>query len=195
MSPLKITVNGTAFELLAENHETLSSVLRDRLHLTGTKIGCSQGSCGACTVLADDEPVLSCISPALRFNGANITTIEGLAKNGVLHELQEKFVEHGAIQCGFCTPGMVMTALDFVNKNPNPTIDDIKDALSGNVCRCTGYKKIIEAVAEYAREKYENKKHHKPVPEISGQIVGTSRPYIEATKKRRVLPNTLTIYG
>ena len=183
MSPLKITVNGTAYELLVENHETLSSVLRDRLQLTGTKIGCSQGSCGACTVLADDEPVLSCISPALRFNASNIITIEGLAENGVLHELQQKFVNHGAIQCGFCTPGMVMTALDFVNKNQNPSIDDIKDALSGNVCRCTGYKKIIEAIADYAQDKYENKGHQQSNTEIGGAMVGTSRPYIEAGKK------------
>ena len=183
MSPLKLAVNGTVYELLVENHETLSFVLRDRLQLTGTKIGCSQGSCGACTVLADDEPVLSCISPALRFAGSNITTIEGLAQNGVLHDLQQKFVDHGAIQCGFCTPGMVMTALDFVNKNPNPNIHDIKEALSGNVCRCTGYKKIIEAVAEYAQEKCENKKKKVSVVEKDGPVVGTSRPYIEANKK------------
>ncbi len=183
MSPLNITVNGTRYELLVENHETLSSVLRERLNLTGTKIGCSQGSCGACTVLVDNEPVLSCISPALRFDGSDVLTIEGVRKNGVLHDLQQKLVEHGAIQCGFCTPGMVITALDFVNKNPNPTIAEIKDAISGNVCRCTGYKKIISAIAEYAQEKYRDKKKTIPVSERSGPIVGTSRPYIEATKK------------
>src|ERR1039458_10301561 len=183
MSPLKITVNGTHYELLVENHETLSQVLRDRLNLTGTKIGCSQGSCGACTILIDDEPVLSCITPALRYNGSAVLTIEGIAESGILHELQQKFVDHGAIQCGFCTPGMVMTALDFVTKNPNPSIDGIKDSLSGNVCRCTGYKKIISAVAEYAKEKHENKKHKTSTPEKGGPVVGTPRPYIEASKK------------
>ena len=183
MSPLNITVNGSHYELLVDNHETLSSVLRERLNLTGTKIGCSQGSCGACTVLVDNEPVLSCISPALRYNGSDVLTIEGIGKNGVLHDLQQKLVAHGAIQCGFCTPGMVMTALDFVNKNPNPSIDDIKDAISGNVCRCTGYKKIISAIAEYAQEKYNNTKKELHVPATDGPIVGTSRPYIEAAKK------------
>ena len=137
-------INGKRHDVLVDAHEKLSNVIREKIGLTGTKIGCDQGSCGACTVLVNNEPVLSCITPALRFEGANITTIEGIATDASLHKLQEKFVEKGAIQCGFCTPGMVITALDFVNKNPKPSIHDIKDSLSGNVCRCTSYKKIIE---------------------------------------------------
>jgi len=189
MKPLKLTVNGKHFEVLVSGHEMLSHVIREKVGLTGTKIGCQQGSCGACTVLVNNEPVLSCITPALRFENAKITTIEGVANGNELHKLQEKFVQRGAIQCGFCTPGMVMTALDFVNHNPNPTIHEIKEALSGNVCRCTGYKKIIEAVAEYANEangsasEIEKKKM---VSEKGGnKYVGVGRPYIEAEKKVR----------
>lgn len=179
MEHIRLKINGTQHELLVDSHETLAAVLRDRLDLTGTKIGCEQGSCGACTVLADDRPVLSCISPALRFDGAEITTIEALSEGGKLHALQQKFVEKGAIQCGFCTPGMVLTALDFVNNNPEPTISEIKEALSGNLCRCTGYKKIIEAVAEYAAGI-----PSKPAPAVPvGVAVGVSRPYLEAGKK------------
>lgn len=178
MPVLHLTINGKQVELVAGAHEMLSNVIREKIGLTGTKIGCSQGSCGACTVLVNGEPVLSCITPALRFNNANITTIEGISQNGELHKLQEKFVEKGAIQCGFCTPGMVMTALDFINKNPNPTIEQIKDSLSGNICRCTGYKKIIEAVAEYANRSQKSK-----IKSQKKHTVGVSRPYIEAEKK------------
>ncbi len=149
------------------------------MELTGTKIGCEQGSCGACTVIANNEAILSCISPALRYDGAKITTIEGLSSNGELHKLQEKFVEKGAIQCGFCTPGMVITALNFVNNNSTPSNEEIKEALSGNLCRCTGYKKIIEAVAEYAIGSNSFEKGNKPTT----QNVGIPRPYIEAKKK------------
>ncbi len=179
------TVNGKQYDVVVESHETLSHVIREKIGLTGTKIGCDQGSCGACTVLVNNEPVLSCITPAMRFDGATITTIEGISTDAALHRLQEKFVEKGAIQCGFCTPGMVMTALDFVTKNPNPSIEQIKDALSGNVCRCTGYKKIIEAVAEYADET-RHSKHGNHKPKISNNkfnTVGIGRPYIEAKKK------------
>ncbi len=183
MKVINLIVNGSKHQLLVEEHQMLSHVIREQIGLTGTKIGCSQGSCGACTVLANNEPVLSCITPAIRFDGASITTIEGISTNGELSGLQKKFVEKGAIQCGFCTPGMVITALDFVNKNPNPTIDDIKDAISGNVCRCTGYKKIIEAIAEYAEEKNTVKPTIKALKkEVSG-AVGVPRPYFEATKK------------
>lgn len=160
----------------------LSAVIREKFGLSGTKIGCEQGSCGACTVLVDKQPVLSCITPAMRCENTEITTIEALSTNGELHKLQKKFVDKGAIQCGFCTPGMVMTALDFVNHNPNPSTTEIKEALSGNLCRCTGYKKIIEAVAEYAAES------KLPKPKASQSFtnttsVGVSRPYIEAGKK------------
>jgi 4-hydroxybenzoyl-CoA reductase alpha subunit len=179
MKQLSITVNGVKHDVLVNEHEMLASVIRERIGLTGTKIGCEQGSCGACTILVNNEPVLSCITPALKFENASITTIEGISTDKGLHKLQQKFVEKGAIQCGFCTPGMVMTALDFVNKNPNPTIEKIKDSLSGNVCRCTGYKKIIEAVSEYANEKNDRGTKVK----YSGKKVGVGRPYIEAEKK------------
>ncbi len=184
------TINGKRYDVLVESHETLSHVIRDKLGLTGTKIGCEQGNCGACTVLVNDKAVLSCITPAMRFEGAKITTIEGLAENSELHRLQELFVEKGAIQCGFCTPGMVMTALDFVSKNENPTYDEVRDALSGNVCRCTGYKKVIQAVVEYAKEIAESKNKSRRIEVIkvesnrkSKHTVGIGRPYIEATKK------------
>ncbi len=189
MQVLKLTVNGKSHEVIVSEHEMLSNVIREKIGLTGTKIGCAQGSCGACTVLVNNEPVLSCITPALRFENAMITTVEGLAENGELHKLQEKFVEKGAIQCGFCTPGMVITALDHVNKHPNTSVHDIKEALSGNVCRCTGYKKIIEAVAEYSKEVQSLKSKVKSPEKTNNKqqttngTVGVGRPYIEATKK------------
>ena len=181
MQILKLTVNGKRYEVPAEAHEMLSSVLRERIGLTGTKIGCSQGSCGACTVLVNHEPVLSCITPAFRFAEAEVLTIEGLAENGNLHALQKKFVEKGAIQCGFCTPGMVLTALDHTHKHPLADKASIREALSGNVCRCTGYKKIIEAVEEYVKEKNSDKELSFPDPSSGG--VGVPRPYLEAESK------------
>jgi 4-hydroxybenzoyl-CoA reductase subunit alpha len=183
MKELKITVNGTPHHLLVNPHDTLSDVLREKLGLTGTKTGCSQGSCGACTVLADNKAILSCISPVLRFEGANITTIEGVASNGKLHDLQQKLVDKGAIQCGFCTPGMVMTALEFIHNHPDPTIDEIKTAISGNVCRCTGYKKIVEAITEYAEENKSAKKTENQKIDTENKVVGSRKPYIEAAKK------------
>ena len=163
----------------------LSASLRVKAGLTGTKIGCEQGSCGACTVLVNGKPVLSCITPTARCHDAEITTIEGLSTGGALHKLQEKFVAHGAIQCGFCTPGMVMTAVDFVEKNPDPSIDEIKEALSGNLCRCTGYKKIIAAVAEYASEQHGTKALTRAFSQNGFHAVGKGRPYLEAEKKVR----------
>ncbi len=183
MNTITLTINGKLFNLLIESHETLAHVIREKAGLTGTKIGCEQGSCGTCTVLVNNQPVLSCITPALRFDKAEITTIEGLDTNGELHKLQQKFVEKGATQCGFCTPGMVLTALDFVNNNSSPTIDEIKEALSGNLCRCTGYKKIIEAVAEYANEINTDEKKTKPQQNHHTSHIGKPRPYIEAEKK------------
>lgn len=179
MKPVTFSVNGKRFDVLVEAHEMLANVIREKIGLTGTKMGCSQGSCGACTILVNNEPVLSCITPAMRFENAHITTIEGIDQEGTPHRLQQKFVEKGAVQCGFCTPGMVMTALDFVHKNPHPTVDEIKDSLSGNVCRCTGYKKIIEAVAEYVNEK----PSLEVASPISGSKVGVGRPSIDALKK------------
>ena len=176
-------INGKHFDLVVNAHEMLSTVIREKAGLTGTKIGCEQGSCGACTVLVNNKPVLSCITPALRFEGASITTIEGISTHATLHKLQDKFVEKGAVQCGFCTPGMVITALDFVNKNPNPSIDEIKESLSGNVCRCTGYKKIIEAVSEYANDRQNPKTETASISNSTFKTVGVGRPYIEANKK------------
>ena len=182
MKSIKIKVNNHQHEVLVDEHETLAHVLRERIGLTGTKIGCEQGSCGACTVLLNDEPVLSCITPAMRCDRCEITTIEGVAENGELHLLQKKFVEKGAIQCGFCTPGMVMTSLDFVKKNPDASVDEIKEALSGNLCRCTGYKKIIEAVAETIHPEIRSGKGEE-IKSPDGKIIGTGQPYIEAIRK------------
>ena len=188
MKPTSIKINNKIFNILVNEHEMLSTVIRQKAGLTGTKIGCEQGSCGACTVLVNNEPVLSCITPAFRYNNAEITTIEGLDKDGELHKLQKKFVEKGAIQCGFCTPGMVLTALDFVEKNATPSLEEIKYALSGNLCRCTGYKKIIEAVAEYAKDKLGSEEfQHKiePLSRCSNEHknVGKPRPYLDAQRK------------
>ncbi len=181
MKVISIKVNEARHELLVGEHDTLAKVLREQLGLTGTKIGCEQGSCGACTVLLNDKPVLSCITPAMRCHETEVTTIEGIAKGDELDTLQKKFVEKGAIQCGFCTPGMVITSVDFVRKNPNATLDEIKQALSGNLCRCTGYKKIIEAVAETIHP--ENKLNKEKKTQSTSSVVGVGRPYIEATKK------------
>lgn len=181
MKLINITINGKIYQLPAGDHEMLVDVIREKAGLTGTKTGCSQGSCGACTVLVNGKATLSCITPVMKCEDASITTIEGLSSNGELHQLQQKFVEKGAIQCGFCTPGMVLTALEFVQRNPNPSIHAIKDALSGNVCRCTGYKKIVEAVAEYA-----NSTPSAPAKPAKGSV-GVSRPYIEAAKKAQGL--------
>ncbi len=185
MKQLKLTINGKQFELLVGEHEMLSSVIREKAMLTGTKIGCEQGSCGACTVLVNHEPVLSCITPALRCDAADILTIEGIASDNNLHKLQTKFIEKGAIQCGFCTPGMVMTSLDFVNNNPNTTVHEIKEALSGNLCRCTGYKKIVEAVAEYSMEQLTPTINQAQSNNLVREqhTIGTPRPYIDAKKK------------
>ncbi len=183
MKQLNLKINEKQFNFLVGEHEMLSTVIREKAGLTGTKIGCEQGSCGACTVLVNNEPVLSCITPALKFADAGITTIEGLSQNGELHKLQEIFVEKGAIQCGFCTPGMVITSLDFVHKHPNPTIEQIKEGLSGNLCRCTGYKKIIEAVAEYAKEVNGSPLAVHSLESSNLKSVGVGRPYIEASKK------------
>lgn len=188
MKHLQLTVNERRYDALVEPHETLATVLREKLGLTGTKIGCEQGACGACTVQVNGAPLLSCITPALRCQGANILTIEGLASNGALHPLQEKFVEKGAIQCGFCTPGMVMTALAFLQEHPTPTVEQIKEAISGNLCRCTGYKKIIEAIAAAAPLLRGEAEIQPPSAGTTAsrdgfRIVGKATPYIDARKK------------
>ncbi len=143
---LKLHVNGEEYEVLTETHKTLLEVLREDLQLTGTKRGCDLGACGACTVLIDGKPHLSCLTLAVDAQRKEITTIEGLSKDGELHPLQRAFVEKGAIQCGFCTPGMILTAKAFLDENPHPTEEEVKKAISGNICRCTGYVKIVEAI-------------------------------------------------
>lgn len=143
---LKLHVNGEEFEILSEVHKTLLEVLREDLGLTGTKRGCDLGTCGACTVMIEGKPYLSCLTLAVDVQGREITTIEGLSQEGELHPLQKAFVEKGAIQCGFCTPGMILTAKAFLEEHPHPSEEEVKKAISGNLCRCTGYVKIIEAI-------------------------------------------------
>jgi carbon-monoxide dehydrogenase small subunit len=149
---LKLHVNGEEFEVLTQVHKTLLEVLREDLGLTGTKRGCDLGTCGACTVLIEGKPYLSCLTLAVDVQGKKILTIEGLAKEGELHPLQKAFVEKGAIQCGFCTPGMILTSKAFLDENPRPSEGEVKKAISGNLCRCTGYVKIVEAILSAAEK-------------------------------------------
>ncbi len=148
MEKNKVTlrVNGETYDLLTYPHRTLLEVLREDLQLTGAKESCGEGACGSCTVLVDGLPVRSCLLLALEVEGRDITTIEGLATGGKLHPIQEAFVEHHAIQCGICTPGMILTAKALLDATPEPTEEEIRRALSGNICRCTGYAKIVDAV-------------------------------------------------
>ncbi len=143
---VKFIVNNRPYEALIEPHMTLGEVLRDQLDLTGTKFSCGVGQCGCCTVLIDGKLALSCSTLAITTREKNILTIEGLAKGATLHPIQKAFVEKGAIQCGFCTPGMILSALALIGRNPNPTQEEVKTALAGNICRCTGYVKIVDAV-------------------------------------------------
>jgi carbon-monoxide dehydrogenase small subunit len=142
-----ITINGREYELLVADNETLAQILRgSQVNLTGTKQGCETGDCGACTVIMDGKPVNSCLVLAVQANGREVTTIEGLVTDGELHPIQKAFMEEGAVQCGFCTPGMVLKAKALLDKNPYPTRQEIRRALTGNLCRCTGYFKIVNAV-------------------------------------------------
>ena len=143
---ISLTVNGERQNLTVESHETLLDVLRNRLELTGTKKCCGEGECGACTIILDGRAVNSCIILAAETDGSEVLTIEGLSKDGKPGVLQRSFLEAGAVQCGFCTPGMIMAAYYLLKNNPDPTEAEIKEGLSGNLCRCTGYEKIIEAV-------------------------------------------------
>jgi len=139
-------VNSASYEVLITPNMTLSELLREQLGLTGTKNACGAGECGSCTVLIDGRPTLSCATLAIAVQNREILTIEGLSRGTELHPLQEAFIAAGAIQCGFCTPGMIMTAKAMLDRNPNPTRDQVKEGLAGNLCRCTGYVKIIDAV-------------------------------------------------
>ena len=143
---IELKVNGETYGLAVEPWRTLQAVLRDNLGLTGAKDACSTGDCGACTVIMDGKPVVSCLVLAVEAQGKEILTIEGLAQKGQLHPLQEAFIELGAIQCGYCTPGMILSAKALLDENPKPSEAEVKNAISGNLCRCTGYTKIIEAI-------------------------------------------------
>jgi carbon-monoxide dehydrogenase small subunit len=147
---IQLTVNGEEYETVVAPNQTLVEVLRDNLSLTGTKEGCGEGACGTCTVLLDGKPVRSCLILAVEVQGREITTIEGLAPMGELHPVQKAFVEYGAIQCGFCAPGMILTTKALLDENPSPTEQEARQAISGNVCRCTGYTKIVEATLKAA---------------------------------------------
>jgi len=148
---ISFTVNGAPEIALVHSHITLLAFLREQLGLTGTKNGCATGECGACTVLLNGEPVNACMVLAVEIDGAEVITVEGLARDGPLEPLQQAFIEHTGTQCGFCTPGTLIAARALLNRNPDPTEAEIKDALRGNLCRCTGYVRIIEAIKDAAR--------------------------------------------
>jgi len=143
---IELTINGKKYNLMVKPHRTLLDILRDEVGLLGTKKGCDTGDCGACTVIMDGKAVNSCLILGVEANGKEILTIEGLAKDGKLHPLQQAFIDHGAIQCGYCSPGMIMAAKALLDKNPRPTELEVKEAIAGNICRCTGYVKIVEAI-------------------------------------------------
>jgi len=147
---IELNVNGNRYSVSAEPQRTLLEVLRDNLGLTGTKEGCSEGECGVCTVLLEGIPVRSCLLLAVDVRGRKVTTIEGLAQDEGLHPIQKSFIEQGAIQCGYCTPGMILSAKALLDENPHPKREEIQVALSGNLCRCTGYVKIFKAVEALA---------------------------------------------
>ena len=148
---IQLSVNGQQVQVSVGGSETLLDCLRNQLGLTGTKKGCDQGDCGACTVLVDGTPVNSCLMLAVEADGREITTIEGLAQEDGLHPLQEAFISHNAVQCGFCTPGMILTAAALLKENPHPSETEIRHYLQGNLCRCTGYSKIVQAVQAAAQ--------------------------------------------
>ena len=145
-TPINFTVNGESRSVETFPMSRLLDVLREELQLTGTKEGCGEGECGACTVILDGRIVNSCLVPVAQASGSSITTIEGVATEGKLHNVQQAFIDHGGAQCGICTPGMILAAVDLLNRNPQPTEADIRTGLAGNLCRCTGYMKIFESV-------------------------------------------------
>ncbi|EFH81696.1 (2Fe-2S)-binding protein [Ktedonobacter racemifer] len=171
---ITLTVNGEEREVAVLPHHTLLEVLREDLGLTGTKHGCELGECGACTILLDGEPVLSCLVLPLAIQGRAITTIEGLEHHGQLHPLQEAFAELGAAQCGYCTPGMLLAGAALLAKIPQPTRTQMKEGLAGNLCRCTGYTKIYEAL-EKAAERGKGEKQETAVPASSPNGIGGKR--------------------
>jgi carbon-monoxide dehydrogenase small subunit len=147
---ISLTINGETEQVVVPSNLTLMQMLRDKLALTGTKNGCNAGECGACTVLLNGEPVNSCMVLAVECDGMQVITVEGLVKDGVLDPVQQTIMEHGGVQCGFCTPGILISARALIDRNANPSDDDIREALVGNLCRCTGYLRIMDAVQEAA---------------------------------------------
>jgi carbon-monoxide dehydrogenase small subunit len=152
---INFTLNGEVVEYAVDTNKTLLKMLREDFELTGAKEGCGAGECGACTVIMNEKAVNSCLVLAAEIEGASITTIEGLTLDGILDPLQESFIDNAALQCGYCTPGMIMTAKVLLNENPHPTEEEIKEGISGNLCRCTGYKKIVEAIEKVANDNEE----------------------------------------
>jgi carbon-monoxide dehydrogenase small subunit len=152
-TPISLKVNGDSYETLVSPTQTLLALLRDDLGLTGTKEGCSNGNCGACTVILDGRNVDSCLVLGVEAANSEVVTIEGLAQDGNLHPLQQAFIDHGALQCGFCTPGLIMSAKSLLDRNPNPDEQEVRLNLVGNLCRCTGYDKVVRAVLAVAQEK------------------------------------------
>ena len=146
MYPLTMILNGESVTVEVEPFELLVDVLRDTLGLTGTKIGCNEGECGACTVIMGGQAVLSCLLPAMKAHGQEVVTVEGLSCSDELHPLQQAFIEKGAVQCGYCTPGLLMSAKALLDENPRPSAEEIEEAIAGNLCRCTGYLQIVEAI-------------------------------------------------
>jgi carbon-monoxide dehydrogenase small subunit len=146
MPKITFTLNGQKQTVEIQPSETLAHMLREKLGLTGTKIGCEEGECGACTVIVNGKTVTSCIYPAMKVDGAQVETIEGLSSTGKLHPIQEAFIEHFAAQCGYCTPGFIMSTKALLDKNPHPSDEEIREAIAGNLCRCTGYYQIIDAI-------------------------------------------------
>lgn len=153
-----LQINGESYDLWIEPKVTLLEALREELGLTGTKEVCALGSCGACTVLIDQKPALSCLTLAVACKGKEITTIEGLKKGEALHPLQTTFIEHGAIQCGMCTPGMILSAKALLDENPHPTEGEVRRAIAGNLCRCTGYAKIVEAILDVTESSFDGRR-------------------------------------
>ena len=154
--PLQLTVNGELRQIFVETYYSLLDTLRDELHLTGVKKGCDEGDCGACTVFLDGKPVTSCMVLAHNAHDCNVTTIEGLGSVDALHPVQQAFVDYGGLQCGFCIPGLIMSGAALLDRNPDPTEEDVRIAIGGNLCRCTGYSKVVQAIlaaAETARSR------------------------------------------
>ena len=148
--PIRLTVNGEAYEILVEPFMSLLDALRDELQMTGTKKGCDEGDCGACTVILDGKAVTSCLVLAMDANGRDVLTVEGLAQRDRLHPVQQAFLENGGVQCGFCIPGLIMTTVAYLRENANPTEQDVRYAIGGNLCRCTGYSKVVKAILSAA---------------------------------------------